>query len=97
MAFAISPVLGANFNDVYTAAQATSFPAGIPHRLGTQSWGDDGKLYVFARANATIAANTAVSAVSASTFLATATGGAYTSPATGLASGDYAWFGKASV
>ena len=36
-------------------------------------------------------------AVNASTFVATASGGTYLSPATAMASGDYGWFSKASV
>jgi hypothetical protein len=38
-----------------------------------------------------------VCTVSPSTFLATSTGGSYTSPATAMSAGDRAWFGKASV
>jgi hypothetical protein len=60
-------------------------------------FGSDGKLYVLAKAGATIAASTAVCTVNPTTFVATATGGSYASPAVALASGDYAWFGKASV
>lgn len=91
MTYSVNPILGAKFDEVYAAGEA------VPHKLGQQVWGDDGKLYVFAQANATIAASTAVCTVNATTFLATATGGAYTSPATGLVSGDRAWFSKASV
>ena len=66
-------------------------------RLGSQAWGSDGKQYVYAQANASIAASTAVCTVSPTTFLVTATGGAYTSPATAMVTGDQAWFAKASV
>lgn len=65
--------------------------------LGSQVWGSDGKQYVYAQANAAITASTAVCTVNASTFLATASGGSYTSPATAMASGDRGWFSKASV
>jgi hypothetical protein len=91
MAYSISGNSGVDFNQVYLA---TDLP---PHKLGTQQWGDDGKLYVFAQANASIPASTAVCTVNATTFLATASGGSYTSPATALVSGNRAWFGKASV
>ena len=69
----------------------------IEHRLGQTCQGDDGKTYVFARANGTIAANTAVCTISPTTFLATNIGGAYTSPAAGMVINDYAWFGKSNV
>jgi hypothetical protein len=65
--------------------------------LGLQVFGSDGKLYVFAKANASIPASTAVCTVSPTTFLVTASGGSYTSPAVALVSGDFAWFSKASV
>lgn len=95
MPFSTSPVIGVNMNDTVLAAAPASE---VPHKVGTQAWGDDGKLYVFAKANATIAANTAVAAIGAApTFLATATGGTYTSPAKSMATGDFGWFGKASV
>jgi hypothetical protein len=60
-------------------------------------FGSDGLLYVLAKANASIPASTAVCTVSPTTFLVTASGGAYTSPAVALVSGDFAWFSKASV
>ena len=45
----------------------------------------------------TITATLTTCTVNASTFVATASGGTYTSPATAMASGDYGWFSKASV
>jgi hypothetical protein len=66
-------------------------------KLGTQVFGTDGKLYVYGQANAVISASTAVCTVNASTFLVTASGGSYTSPAFALAAGDQCWFSKASV
>jgi hypothetical protein len=69
----------------------------VDAQLGTQVWGSDGKRYVYAQANAAITASTTVCTVSASTFLATASGGSYTSPAFTMASGDRGWFGAASV
>jgi len=53
--------------------------------------------YVFAKAGAAITATLTTCTVNASTFVATASGGTYTSPATAMASGDYGWFSKASV
>ncbi len=66
-------------------------------RLGSQVWGSDGKRYVYAQANASIPASTAVCTVNATTFLVTASGGSYTSPATAMVSGDQGWFAAASV
>jgi hypothetical protein len=44
-----------------------------------------------------ITASTAVCTVNATTFLVTATGGSYRSPAVAMASGDRGWFSAASV
>ena len=49
------------------------------------------------KAGAAVTASTATCSINASTFVATASGGAYTSPATAMVSGDYGWFAKASV
>jgi hypothetical protein len=65
--------------------------------LGAEVFGSDGKIYVLGQANATITATTTACTVNATTFLVTASGGSYTSPAVALASGDVAWFSKASV
>ena len=67
------------------------------HRLGSQVWGSDGKRYVYAQADATISASTAVCDVDTSTFLVAASGGTYTSPPVAMAKGDQGWFAKASV
>ena len=93
-------IVGAGLNVAYLAANLPTNSAGTaipPFKIGTVTFGDDGLEYVFAKANATITASTAVCTVNASTFLVTASGGSYTSPATALASGDFAWFAKASV
>ena len=67
------------------------------HRLGSQVWGSDGLRYVYAQANATISASTAVCDVSTTTFLVASSGGTYKSPPVAMASGDRGWFSKASV
>lgn len=98
-----SPLIGAALNVGIPASTLPTNSAGTPippFAIGTVVFGNDGLEYVFAKANATIAASTTVCTVNASTFLVTASGGSYTSPATptgGLSSGDYAWFSKASV
>ena len=91
MAFIVSGISGA----LLSAVAQTGTTA--PFTIGMTAIGNDGKLYVYAQANASISASTAVCTVNASTFLATASGGSYTSPATDLVSGDKAWFSKALV
>ena len=96
MAFSVTPSLqGVDLTNVITAASNPTLNE-IEHRLGQTCQGDDGKMYVFARANGTIAASTAVCTVNAA-FLATNTGGIYTSPAAGMVINDYAWFSTALV
>ena len=90
------PTAGADFNSITTAAQLAAGQTGDA-RLGTILHGSNGRFYVYGQANAAIPASTAVCTVNATTFLATATGGSYLSPATALATGDRCWFSKASV
>jgi len=92
MAFSVTPTSGIDFSAVYPVG---TIPTTGPY--GTEVFGSDGKIYVFAKAAGAIPASTAVCTVNPSTFAATATGGAYASPATALVTGDSAWFGKASV
>lgn len=98
MSYSITPTSGINLDDK-VATNPNSAGTGVPANgpLGSQVFGSDGKRYVLAVAGATIAASTAVVSVSPTTFIATATGGSYLSPAVALASGDYAWFAAASV
>jgi hypothetical protein len=101
MSYSITPTSGINLDDkVQTTTQVigtttVTVPANGP--LGSQVFGSDGRLYVLAQANASIPASTAVCTVNATTFLVTATGGSYLSPAVALVSGDVAWFSEASV
>ncbi len=67
------------------------------HRLGSQVWGSDGKRYVYAQAGGAIPASTAAATVNATTFIATSSGGSYTSPPVAMATGDQGWFAAASV
>jgi len=96
--FTVSPVLGVDLNTITLAADvgSTSGAEDAP-QLGTQVFASNGKIYVYAQANAVITASTAVCTVNATTFLATASGGAYLSPAVAMASGDRAWFSRAAV
>ena len=98
MAYTITPLIGVDFNNIVntnTNSAGTAIPTFGP--LGAEVFGSDGKIYVLGQANATITATTTACTVNATTFLVTASGGAYTSPAVALASGDVAWFSKASV
>jgi hypothetical protein len=98
MAFTTLPIVGIDINDTVTVAEIALNGGVVPFGpLGTETFASDGKRYVWAKANATITASTAVCTVNPSTFLVTATGGAYTSPAVAMAAGDYGWFGASSV
>lgn len=102
MAYSVLPIAGVLLNTTtpiefaYTnGSTAESIPAFGP--LGAETFGSDGKRYVFAQAAGTIAATTSTCSIDTTTFAATGTSGTYLSPAVALASGDYAWFSKASV
>jgi len=97
MTFSATSTVGIDTDNTILGTDVTAGRAFVPFALGQQTWGNNGKLYVFARANATIGASDADCSVSATTFLATASGGSYLSPAVAMASGDYGWFSKASV
>lgn len=92
MAFTTLPIAGCDLTAVYPTGEIPPFGP-----LAVQTFANDGKRYVFAKANATIAASTAVCTVNPTTFMVTASGGSYTSPTTALVSGDYAWFSATSV
>jgi len=95
--YVVTDIIGADLNSIVPAADIASGAQRAFARLGSQIWATDGKLYVYAQANGTITASTAVCTVNASTFLATNSGGSYTSPAVAMAVGDLGWFSKASV
>jgi hypothetical protein len=96
--FSVTPSLGVDLNSKTLAADVgPSSGAEDAPQLGTQVFASDGKRYVYAQANAVISASTAVCDINTTTFLVAASGGTYLSPAVALASGDRAWFSKASV
>jgi hypothetical protein len=97
MAFSVTPLVGIDLTNTVTAAAITAGQQVANQLLGVQVWGSDGLRYVFGKANATITASTTACTVNATTFLVTASGGSYTSPATAMVSGDYGWFSAASV
>jgi hypothetical protein len=95
--YSVTPQIGFDLVNTILATDIASGARTVPVNLGEQVWGSDGKRYVFAKANASISASTAVCTVSPTTFLATASGGSYLSPATAMSTGDYGWFSIASV
>lgn len=98
MAYSTLPIAGVDLASVQTTnlnSAGTAVPTFGP--LGAETFGSDGKRYVFAKAGAAITASTATCSINASTFVVTASGGAYTSPAVAVASGEYAWFSATSV
>ena len=97
MSFSVTPLVGIDLDNVVTAASIAAGQQVANQLLGVQVWGSDGLRYVFAKANATIAASTTVCDINTTTFLVAATGGTYLSPAYGMVTGDFGWFSKASV
>jgi hypothetical protein len=96
--FTVTPVLGVDLNTITTAADiAANTGAEDALQLGAQVFGSNGRIYVYAQANAVISASDADCTVNATTFLATASGGSYLSPAVAMASGDRGWFSRAGV
>ena len=94
--FSTTAKLGVDLNTITTAADAAAGKV-LDARLGDEVFTSDGKIAVYGKANATITASTTACTVNATTFLVTASGGSYTSPAVAMATGDYGWFKKASV
>jgi hypothetical protein len=98
MSYNITPTSGINLDDKVNTnpnSAGTGVPVNGP--LGSQVFGSDGKRYVLGVAGAAVTASTATCSINASTFVVTASGGSYASPAVALASGDYAWFAATSV
>lgn len=99
MAYSVTPISGVGLAVTVPTNLATDGTTLIPIMgpLGVQVFGSDGKRYVLAKAGESISASTATCDVDPDTFVVAATGGSYESPAVALVSGDYAWFGAASV
>jgi hypothetical protein len=98
MAYSITPTAGIDLEEVVQTnpnSAGTNIPVNGP--LGSQVFGSDGKRYVLGVAGAAITASTATCSINASTFVVTASGGAYTAPPVAVASGAYAWFAATSV
>jgi hypothetical protein len=99
MAYTITPLSGIDLNDTQTVAEQALNGGSVPTfgPLGAEVFASDGKRYVWAKAGSAITASTATCSINASTFVATGSAGSYASPAVAMASGDYGWFGAASV
>jgi hypothetical protein len=97
MAYTITPLAGVDLSNV-TNTNPNSAGTGVPTfgPTGAEVFGSDGLRYVFAQAAVAIAASTATCVINASTFQVTLGAGTYIAGAS-MASGDYGWFGKASV
>jgi hypothetical protein len=96
MAYSVLPIAGVLLTAVQPIEDGTtSVPTFGP--LGAETFGSDGLRYVFAKAAATITPSTTTCAIDTTAFTVTATTGSYISPAVSMVSGDYGWFGKASV
>jgi hypothetical protein len=98
MAYSTLPIAGIDLSSTQTAAEVALYGEPVSFGpLGTQTFANDGLRYVWAVAAATIAPSTTVCNINVTAFTVAATGGAYISPAVSMVSGDYGWFGKASV
>ena len=98
MAYTITPLSGIDLNDTQTVAEQALLSGLVTFGpLGSEVFASDGKRYVWAKAGSTIAASTATCSINTTTFVATGGAGTYAGPAVAMASGDYGWFGAASV
>jgi hypothetical protein len=98
MAYSVNPLAGIDLTNVETAASILAYGNKGPKfgPLLAIAAGSDGCLYQYAQAGGAITANTTTCAISA-TGSATATTGAFTSPPTSMAAGDYGWFKTAQL
>jgi hypothetical protein len=99
MAYTITPLSGIDLSDTQTVAEMALNGGTSPSfgPLGAEVFASDGKRYVWAKAGSTIAASTATCSINTTTFVATGGAGLYAGPTVAMASGDYGWFGAASV
>ena len=98
MAYSVTPTLGVNLSTVYTAVDILAKTVTVPHKIGQQVFGDDGRLHVFVKVGSGgIAASQTDITVNATTFAATDGSGAYVGQAVATLQNDYCWVSKASV
>ena len=97
----VTPIIGPNTQNVDLVANLPLAADGTtriyPFNLGTTVTDEATGVAVYAKAAAAITASTAVCALTGAqgAVTAAATGGAYLSPATAMATGDGGWFSKA--
>jgi alpha-acetolactate decarboxylase len=97
MAYTVLPIAGVDlYNTTNTNLNSAGTAIATFGPLGAETFGSDGYRYVFAQAATAIGASTATCVINASTFQVTLGAGTYVAGAS-MASGDYGWFGKASV
>ena len=99
MAYSVTPISGVDLTQATQTQVASDGSTLIPAMgpLGNEVFGSDGLRYVFAKAGNAFTAGETSCSINTTTFVATSTGGSYIAPAVALASGEYGWFGKASV
>lgn len=99
MTYSVTPISGVDLTSAAQTQVASDGTTLIPNMgpLGNQVFGSDGKRYVFAKAGNAFTAGETSCSINTTTFVATSTGGSYVAPAVALASGEYGWFGVASV
>lgn len=98
MVYSVTPTLGIDLDAVYTAVDIAAGNVEVPHKIGQQAWGDNGRLYVFViTGSGGIAAAQTDVTVNATTFAATDGSGSYSGPTGAVVEGDYFWASKASV
>ena len=99
MAYTVLPIAGVDLVDIQTVAEQATNGGTVPTfgPLGAETFASDGKRYVWAKAGSAITASTATCSINTTTFVATGGAGTYAGPAVAMASGDYGWFGAASV
>lgn len=88
-------VIGADFTDVYTAAEDTSKIRPRPFKTGQTVQGDDGSRYQYAKASGAIGASSTTVNITLSSgeYVAANTGGsADNASGVALVAGDHAWF-----
>jgi hypothetical protein len=99
MAYSVTPIAGVDLTSAAPSQLASDGTTVIPNigPAGNEVFGSDGLRYVFAKAGNDFTAGQTSCSISPTTFVATSTGGAYIAPAVALLTGQWGWFGKASV
>ena len=99
MAYSVTPIAGVNLTSAAQSQLASDGTTVIPNMgpAGNEVFGSDGLRYVFAKAGNDFTAGKTLCSINTTTFVATSTGGAYIAPAVALLTGQWGWFGKASV